>query len=73
MRGKDNGLIGMVAIVVVSLLGLMIARRVVRSLKEAVEVASAVAAGDLTREIDASGKDEVGQQRAAAIGKSFKR
>ena|GEM_PF-538694 len=60
-----NGLIVLGAIAVVSAFGLLIARRVVRSLQEAVDVASAVAAGDLTRDIDASGKDEVGQLMAA--------
>ncbi len=60
-----NGLIVLAAIAVVSAFGLLIARRVVRSLQEAVDVASAVAAGDLTRDIDASGKDEVGQLMAA--------
>ncbi|MDE1942693.1 MAG: methyl-accepting chemotaxis protein [Betaproteobacteria bacterium] len=49
------------AIVAGSLLGLAIARSIARPLNRAVGVAEAIAAGDLTQAVTASGKDETAQ------------
>ncbi|MCU0952120.1 MAG: methyl-accepting chemotaxis protein, partial [Burkholderiaceae bacterium] len=57
-RNLTLGLLaGMVALAV--MLGLAITRSIVRPLNEAVRVADAVAAGDLTTRVDAQGRDEV--------------
>ncbi len=58
-------LISVAVIAFVTIMGLLIARKVARSLAEAVELAETIAEGDLTREIDTSGTDEVGQLMAA--------
>jgi methyl-accepting chemotaxis protein len=42
-------------------LGLMLARKIVNSLNEAVKIAQTVAAGDLTARIEVTSKDETGQ------------
>ena len=49
-------------------LGLLIARAITVPLRAAVEVAEAVAAGDLTRHIDSAAKDETGQLTRALGG-----
>jgi methyl-accepting chemotaxis protein len=49
------------AVVILLMVSFVITRGVVRPLDRSIRVANAVAAGDLTIDIDAAGKDEVGQ------------
>ncbi|MFZ6653922.1 methyl-accepting chemotaxis protein [Undibacterium sp. TJN19] len=56
-----SSIIGLIAVLAVAAMALMLARKIVSNLNTAIEVASAVAAGDLTKEIDDSGKDEIAQ------------
>ncbi|WP_343723412.1 methyl-accepting chemotaxis protein [Herbaspirillum seropedicae] len=58
-------LISAAVIAVVTIMGLLIARKIARSLAEAVELAETIAEGDLTREIDTSSTDEIGHLMAA--------
>lgn len=52
--------ISMTVILVVSVMGVLISRKIVRSISEAVEVAEAIASGDLTRKISVTSEDEIG-------------
>ncbi len=52
--------VGMVTIMAAIIMGLLIVRSIVRPLRQAVEVAQAVAEGDLTRRIEVEGGDEIG-------------
>ncbi len=52
---------GVIAVILVALFALLIARSVVIPLREAVEVAKAVAAGDLRGDIKVRSRDEVGE------------
>jgi len=58
-------ILSLLIIGVVVIMGLMIARKIVTSLLEAIEVTKAVAAGDLTTHVKATSKDEVGQLMTA--------
>lgn len=58
-------ILSLLIIGVVVIMGLMIARKIVTSLTDAIEVTKAVAAGDLTTHVKASSKDEVGQLMTA--------
>ena len=58
-------LISAAVIAVVTIMGLLIARKIARSLAAAVELAETIAEGDLTREIDTSSTDEIGHLMAA--------
>ena len=53
--------IGIFGVVAVAFLGLSLARKLVASLNQAIVVAKAVAAGDLTQKIEVSGSDEIAQ------------
>ena len=53
--------VGLVAILSVAAMALLLARKIVNGLTTAIEVASTVAAGDLTVQIDDQGKDEIAQ------------
>jgi len=50
-----------IVVAAVTAIGLMLARKISRSLTEAIDVAKAIAAGDLTNTIHATSNDEVGQ------------
>ncbi len=54
-------IIGLFGVVAVAFMGVSLARKLVASLHQAIFVAKAVAAGDLTQRIDVSGSDEVAQ------------
>ena len=56
-----TGLAASIVIALVAAMGLTLVRKISRSLAEAVEVAKAVAAGDLTKNIPVASKDEIGQ------------
>ncbi|WP_295643565.1 methyl-accepting chemotaxis protein [uncultured Methylibium sp.] len=67
-----NGRLLVVAVVIIGLavavvLGWLIARAIANPLREAVGLAEAVAAGDLTRSLSAKGKDEVAQLVRALV------
>jgi methyl-accepting chemotaxis protein len=53
--------IALLAIAAVAGMGLMLARKIVNALNEAVTIAQTVAAGDLTTRIEVTSKDETGQ------------
>jgi methyl-accepting chemotaxis protein len=55
------GLVAVVALVVSTIVGMTNARTIVPPLGHAVQLAKAVAAGDLTARIEAGGRDELGQ------------
>ncbi len=55
------GVAGVVAPLLAVLLALSVIRSIVRPIHKSVEIARAVAAGDLTHHIDASGNNEMGQ------------
>jgi len=55
------GVAGVVAPLLAALLALWVIRSIVRPIHESVEIARAVAAGDLTHHIDAGGNNEMGQ------------
>ena len=68
----SNGRLLVVGVVIVGLgvaivLGWLIARAIANPLREAVGLAEAVAAGDLTRSLSAKGKDEVAQLVRALV------
>ena len=50
---------------IVAVSGLLLVRKIVASLNQAVDVAKSIAQGDLTRQINASSKDEIGQLMSA--------
>lgn len=52
--------VSMTVILVVSVMGVLISRKIVSSISEAVEVAEAIASGDLTRKISVTSEDEIG-------------
>jgi methyl-accepting chemotaxis protein len=54
-------LVSVIVALVVAITGLMLSRKIVRSLLEAVNVAKAVADGNLTMNIRVTSKDEIGQ------------
>ncbi|MFZ6689372.1 methyl-accepting chemotaxis protein [Undibacterium sp. SXout11W] len=54
-------IIGLFGVAAVAFMGISVARKLVASLHQAIFVAKAVAAGDLTQRIDVSGSDEVAQ------------
>ena len=56
------------AVALATVLGVLIARAITVPLREAVDVAEAVAGGDLTRRIDSSGRNETAQLKRA-LGK----
>ena len=53
--------LGLLSIIAVAVMGLSLAKKLVISLNEAIRVATSVASGDLTQNIDVSGSDEVAQ------------
>jgi methyl-accepting chemotaxis protein len=53
------------AVLAAVFMGFYLARSISRPLKQAIELADAVAAGDLTREIQASGRDEIAHLQIA--------
>ena len=53
--------VSVVAIALIILMGISLIRKIVSSLEYAVDIAETVAKGDLTRNIDVSSNDEVGQ------------
>src|SRR5450830_1756944 len=53
--------VSLIVIAAVSAMGLLLARKISRSLAEAVTIAKAIAAGDLTMRIPVASKDEIGQ------------
>ncbi|MFZ6847859.1 methyl-accepting chemotaxis protein [Undibacterium sp. RuRC25W] len=53
--------ISLMSILVITIMGLSLIKKIVGSLEEAIRVTTAVAAGDLTQQIDASGSDEIAQ------------
>jgi methyl-accepting chemotaxis protein len=57
--------ISALVIAVVAMMGLLLSRKIVRSLNRAVVVAQTVAAGDLTADIEVVSNDETGQLMAA--------
>ncbi|WP_151638811.1 methyl-accepting chemotaxis protein [Noviherbaspirillum aerium] len=59
------GALGAIAIALGALLAWLLSRSITRPLQEAVEIAQTVAAGDLTRDINAGSQDEVGRLLAA--------
>ena len=56
-----SSIIAVVVIIAVAGMGLMIARRLSKSLNDAVQIAQTVAAGDLTGRIDVTSTDEIGK------------
>ncbi|QDD64507.1 HAMP domain-containing protein [Herbaspirillum seropedicae] len=50
---------------IVAVSGLLLVRKIVASLNQAVDVAKSIAQGDLTRQINATSKDEIGQLMSA--------
>jgi methyl-accepting chemotaxis protein-1 (serine sensor receptor) len=52
--------VSITVILVVSVMGVLISRKIVSSISEAVEVAEAIASGDLTRKISVTSEDEIG-------------
>jgi len=52
--------VSMSVILVVAVMGILISRKIVSSISEAVEVAEAIASGDLTRNISVTSTDEIG-------------
>jgi methyl-accepting chemotaxis protein len=59
--GLLSTIISLVAVIGIAALGLFLARQIAGSLGSAVKIAEAVADGDLTSQIVATGSDEVGQ------------
>ena len=57
----QEGAISLLMTAIVAAIGIVLARRVARSLNEAATIARTVAEGDLRGTIDAGGKDEIGQ------------
>ncbi len=53
--------VSVVALLVSAILGVLLTRSITRPLSQAVQVAQSVAAGDLTSQVDARSRDEVGQ------------
>ncbi|HSY28456.1 MAG TPA: methyl-accepting chemotaxis protein, partial [Burkholderiaceae bacterium] len=56
-----SSIIAVVIIIAVAGMGMMIARRLSKSLNDAVQIAQTVAAGDLTGRIDVTSADEIGK------------
>ncbi|MYM80758.1 MULTISPECIES: methyl-accepting chemotaxis protein [Duganella] len=54
------GAVSMSVILVVAVMGILIARKIVSSISDAVEVAEAIASGDLTKKISVTSTDEIG-------------
>jgi methyl-accepting chemotaxis protein len=63
MRGADRIAVGIAAAVtlLVAVMGIMLTRKIVFSLHQAVRIAKTVAGGDLTMHINAASNDETGQ------------
>lgn len=58
-------IVGVLTVIVVSVIGILIARSIVVPLRQAVGLAQSVADGDLTNSIEVGGKDEVGEMMQA--------
>jgi methyl-accepting chemotaxis protein len=56
---------GVIAIVLTIIMAIFLTRSIVRPLEQGVDLAKAVAAGDLTKNLDIDTKDEIGQLAAA--------
>jgi methyl-accepting chemotaxis protein I, serine sensor receptor len=54
-------IISSVIILIVASMGFMVSRKIVSSISETADIAEAIAAGDLTRHIPITSKDEIGQ------------
>lgn len=61
----QSGLIGLAALTAIAWMGISLSTKILGSLKQAIQVAERMASGDLTQQIDSSGKDEVAQLMAA--------